>query len=132
MKFLDQTARTEIVLEEDKELSITQRCELGHLNRSSVYRWKKANRHAENDYNLDLMRQIDELHLQHPSWGSRRISAKLRNDGKEANRKRIKRLMQKMDICALYPGPNLSLRLHAQYRRPYLLKNLKIDHEDQV
>lgn len=132
MKFSDQTARIEIVLEEDKELSITRRCELCHLNRSSVYRWKKANRYAENDYNLDLMRQIDELHLQHPSWGSRRISAKLRNDGKDANRKRIKRLMQKMDICALYPGPNLSLRLHAQYRRPYLLRNLEIDHEDQV
>lgn len=50
---------------------------------------KKAKRYAENDYNLDLMRKIDELHLQHPSWGSRRNSAKLRNDGKDANRKRI-------------------------------------------
>lgn len=40
-----------------------------------LYGWKKAKRYAENDYKFDLMRQIDELHLQHPSWGSRRNSA---------------------------------------------------------
>ena len=40
--------------------------------------------------------------------------------------------MRLRDIIALYPGPNLSKRYHAQYVRPYLLRNLVIDHVDQV
>lgn len=39
---------------------------------------------------------------------------------------------KKENPCALYPGPNLSRCLHAEYRRPYLLRNLRINHEDQV
>ena len=131
-KSLDQTARTALVSAENRELTMTRQSELCHVNRSSAYRRKKENPYGENTYNLALMRRIDELHLANPSWGSRRIAAALQREGKEANRKRVQRLMQKMDICALYPGPNLSRRLHAEYRRPYLLRNLRIDHEDQV
>ena len=40
--------------------------------------------------------------------------------------------MRLMDIIALYPGPNLSKRYHAKYVRPYLLRNLNIDHIDHV
>ena len=129
---MDQTARTALVSAENRELTMTRQSELCHVNRSSAYRRKKENPYGENTYNLALMRRIDELHLANPSWGSRRIVAALQREGKEANRKRVQRLMQKMDICALYPGPNLSRRLHAEYRRLYLLRNLRIDHEDQV
>jgi putative transposase len=129
---LDRTARTALVSAENKELTMTRQSELCHVNRSSVYRQKKEPLYGESDYNLSLMRRIDELHLENPSWGSRRIAVTLRREGMAANRKRIQRLMQKMDLCALYPGPNLSRRLHAEYRHPYLLRNLKIDHEDHV
>ncbi len=37
-----------------------------------------------------------------------------------------------MGIQGISPGHNLSKRLHAQYVHPYLLRNLKIDHSDQV
>jgi len=52
--------------------------------------------------------------------------------GCKINKKRVRRLMRLMDIIALYPGPNLSKRYHKQYIRPYLLRDLIIDHEDQV
>jgi putative transposase len=48
------------------------------------------------------------------------------------NRKRVRRLMRLMDIIALFPGPNLSKRYHKEYVRPYLLRNLTIDRQDQV
>ena len=131
-KSLDQTARTELVSVENKELTVTRQSELCHVNRTSVYAPKPSNPYGESDYNLSLMRRIDEIHLNHPSWGSRRIASTLCKEGYEANRKRIQRLMRKMDLRALYPGPNLSKRLHAEYRRPYLLRNFTIDHEDQV
>lgn len=40
--------------------------------------------------------------------------------------------MRDMGIYTIYPKPNLSKRFHAQYVRPYLLRNLPIDHPDQV
>ena len=79
---------------------MTRQSELCHVKRSSAYCRKKDNSYRENAYNLALMRRIDELHLENPSWGSRRIDAALQREGKEANRKRVHRLMQKMDICA--------------------------------
>ena len=41
-------------------------------------------------------------------------------------------MMRDMGIYTIYPKPNLSKRFHAQYVRPYLLRNLTIDHPDQV
>src|SRR5690606_36187497 len=48
------------------------------------------------------------------------------------NRKRVRRLMQLMGLEAIYPKPNLSKRLHAKYRHPYLLRGLTIDRPNQV
>ena len=78
------------------------------------------------------MKLIDQIHTDFPTWGYRKIAAYIRNLGIHANRKRIRRLMRKMDVYAFYPGPNLSKLLHAKYRMPYLLRNLKIERPDQV
>jgi len=48
------------------------------------------------------------------------------------NRKKVRRMMRDMGIYALYPKPNLSKRYHAQYVRPYLLRNLEISRPNQV
>jgi putative transposase len=40
--------------------------------------------------------------------------------------------MSLMGIEAIYPGPNLSRRFHAQYSRPYLLRGLSITRPNQV
>lgn len=111
-----------------------RQCELCQVNRSSYYKQasKLEGASKESPLNLELMREIDKLNLSHPSWGSRRITAYLKNCGRAVNRKRIQRLMRKMDISAIYPGPNLSKRLHREYTRPYLLRHLEIEREDQV
>jgi len=118
-------------------MTVKRQCELADVNRSSVYRQKnqeQANpQHGESQENLDIMKIIDRTHLEHPSWGYRKMTDYLRhNHSYEINRKRVRRLMRLMDIIALFPGPNLSKRYHAQYVRPYLLRNLDIDHPDQV
>ncbi|WP_165452855.1 hypothetical protein [Paenibacillus thalictri] len=48
------------------------------------------------------------------------------------NRKRVRRLMHLMGLEAIYPEPNLSKRLHAQYTRPYLLRGLTIGRPNHV
>ena len=46
--------------------------------------------------------------------------------------RRIRRLMRKMGIQAIYPKPNLSKLGQAQYVQPYMLRNLGISHPNQV
>ena len=124
----------------NRDLSIQRQCELLHVNRSSLYRKKGAKSeegqdlsHGESPENLDLMRRLDELHMEHPAWGYRRLTAYLRHHEQlPVNWKRVRRLMHKLGIETLYPKPNLSKLYHAEYVRPYLLKNLDINHVDHV
>lgn len=79
------------------------------------------------------MHKIDELHTGHPTWGYRMLTKIICRDlGVIVNRKKIRRMMRDMGIYTIYPKPNLSKRYHAQYRRPYLLRNLSITRPDQV
>jgi len=79
------------------------------------------------------MRLIDEQYLRTPFFGSRRMSQWLsRQEGARVNRKRIRRLMRRMGIEAIYPKPRTTRR-NAQHRVfPYLLRNVQITRKDQV
>lgn len=48
------------------------------------------------------------------------------------NTKRVRRLLRKMGIMAIYPKRNLSKLDHAKYIRPYLIRGLKIDRPNQL
>ncbi len=102
------------------------------INRSSIYRAPPKEK-AISDEDLFIMRRIDEIHTAHPTWGYRTITKIIRRDDEiVVNRKKIRRMMRVMGIYTIYPKPNLSKRYHAQYIRPYLLRNLNIVRPDQV
>ncbi len=102
------------------------------INRSSIYRDPPKEK-AISDIDLLIMRRIDEIHTAHPTWGYRTITKIIRRDDEIlVNRKKIRRMMRVMGIYTIYPKPNLSKRYHAQYIRPYLLRNLSIVRPDQV
>ena len=82
---------------------------------------------GESAKNLELMRQIDELYLKYPFYGSRNISHELK-----CNRKRIQRLMRLMNIEAIYPKKRTTLRAAGHKIYPYLLRNVTITRIDQV
>ena len=73
-------------------LSMRRQCALLAVTRSSVY-YEPVVPDAEE---LALMRRIDELHLQHPFFGSRMITQTLKAEGPVINRKRVQRLMRLM------------------------------------
>jgi putative transposase len=81
---------------------------------------------------LALMRRIDELHLKRPFYGSRLLSVTLRGEGREANRKRVQRLMRLMSIESMAPKPNTSEPHPEHVVYPYLLRNLHISRSDHV
>ena len=79
------------------------------------------------------MNRIDEIHTAHPTWGYRTITKIIRrDDGITVNHKKILRMMNTMGVRTIYPLPNLSKRYHAEYLKPYLLRNRVISAPDQV
>ena len=87
-----------------KDLSVRRQCTLLNLARSGIYRPRPTT--GAND--LALMRRIDELHLELPFYGSRRMLFERNKEGHGLNRKRVRRLMRVMGIEALVPRPGTS------------------------
>jgi putative transposase len=81
----------------------------------------------ESPENLRLLRQMDELYLEWPFLGSRRMAAMLR-----INRKHAQRLMRILGVEALYPKPNLSRPESGHEIYPYLLRGISIERPNQV
>ena len=81
---------------------------------------------------LAVMRRIDELHLELPFYGSRRMTFELNKEGRGVNRKRVRRLMRVMGIEALVPRPGTSKAAPGHKRYPYLLRGLKIVEPNHV
>lgn len=98
------------------------------LSRSSLY--YQAAPVSAND--LELMRAIDEIHLNYPFYGSRNIRDELRSQGYLVGRGHVRTLMKKMGIEALYRKPRLSQPHPGHKVYPYLLKGLKITRANQV
>ena len=46
-----------------------------------------------------MIRRIDELYLEHPELGARRMSRWLQREGHPASRRLVSRLMKHMGLC---------------------------------
>ncbi len=82
--------------------------------------------------NLKLMRLMDEQYLKTPFYGWPRMLAYLQRQGYAVNHKRVRRLLQKMGLQAIYPKPKTSISSAAHKVYPYLLRDLAITHINQV
>jgi putative transposase len=115
------------------KLSIRAQCELLNLHRSGLYR--AADRYQarpESEENLRLMRLLDERYLNYPTEGVLQLQDYLRAAGYQINPKRIRRLLRKMGLMAIYPKRNLSKLGKTEYIYPYLLRHLSITTSNQV
>jgi putative transposase len=115
-------------ISDNETLSIRRQCELIDVPRSDIYYQAKG----ENEENLRIMRLMDEEFLEHPTHGVLQMQDFLFTLGFLVNHKRVRRLLRKMGIMAIYPKRNLSKLGHAKYVRPYLLRGLTIDKPNQV
>ncbi len=113
---------------EHSEISIYRQCELLRISRSGYY--YKAT--GESPLNQHLMNLIDEQYTRTPFYGVEKMTAWLKRQAYPVNRKRIRRLMRKMGLEAVYPGPRLSISNKEHRKHPYLLRDLIINRPDQV
>ena len=109
--------------------SVSRQCDLLGLPRASYYYQPAA---EESPENLLYMRLIDEQYIKTPCYGVPRMTDWLCDNGHAVNRKRIARLMRKMDLVAIYPKPNLSKHGRPSKKYAYLLKDSIITRPDQV
>ncbi len=112
----------------DPALSIVAQCQLLKVARSTLY-YRPLPIDPDD---LAVMRQIDELYLAYPFYGSRRMTVVLGEDGWVVNRKRVRRLMRLMGLEAIYQKPNTSRRHPDHKVYPYLLRGLTINRPNQV
>ena len=111
-----------------KKISISRQCDLIGLPRASYYYAPKS----DDRYNQLMMNMIDEQFTKTPFYGVPRMTAWLRRQDHEVNPKRIRRLMRKMGLEAIYPKKQLSKAHPAHKKYPYLLRDVVIDHPDQA
>jgi putative transposase len=110
------------------ELPVTRQAELLDLSRSSVYYTPRPLSARD----LQLMRRIDELHLELPFYGARKLARELRKEGHEVGRRHVTTLMRRMGIEAIYRRPRTSLPARGAAVYPYLLSGLAIERPQQV
>lgn len=110
-------------------VSVERRCQLLGVARSSYYRGPASGLRSGD---LELMRKIDELYLQHPYMGSRSLADQLTTKSRPVGRNRIRRLMQIMGIESLSPKPCTSKRHPRHPISPYLLRGMTINRPNQV
>ncbi len=110
------------------DLSVSQQCKLVKLSRSAFY-YLPVGISATT---LALMKAIDRGFTKYPFFGSGQITAYLRRDGTVAGRHRVRRLMAKMGLEAIYKRPRTSQPYPQHKIYPYLLQGLTITRPNQV
>jgi putative transposase len=125
---LDRKQRQQLIEWHNEELSISVQAQLFGLNRTSLYYQPRPPSSQE----IALKHRIDEIYTDSPFYGSRKITEQLRREGLVVNRKAVRRHMQEMGLCAIFPGPNLSKRVHQAAIYPYLLRNVTASHPNHV
>ncbi len=116
------------MIERGAEVPVKRQAELLELSRSSVYYTPRP----VSERDLLLMRRLDELHLELPFYGSRKLAAALRREGHAVGRRHVATLMRRMGIEALYRRPRTSIPARGAAIYPYLLSGLAIERPNQV
>jgi putative transposase len=109
-------------------MPVRTQCELLGLSRSSVYYQPRG----VSEIDLRLMRRLDELHLEHPFLGSRKLARLLKDGGHAVGRRHVSTLMRCMGIEPIYRKPRTSLPDKAHKIYPYLLSGVIIERPNQA
>jgi len=116
------------MMDRQHDLSLTRQSSLLGIGRGSYYYQPRPTSQTD----LDLMRRMDELHMDFPFAGSRMLKGLLRQEGFTVGRLHVTTLMKTMGVAAIYRRPNTS-KPHPDHKiYPYLLRNIAVTRPNQV
>jgi len=110
------------------KLSIRKQAEILDVNRNRLK--PRESKQTQEDH--EIMKKLDEIYMECPFYGQRKLRLELHDHGYKVGRKRVSRLMKIMGIEALVPKPNTSKPNKANHIYPYLLRKRKISEVDEV
>ena len=113
-------------------LTIERQCELLGIPRSTYYYKPKPKDPAIDEAREAAMRAIDDIHLEMPFAGARKISGELKKMGFPYGRRAAKALMDEMSVRPVHPKPDLPRPGKGARKHPCLLKGKKILFPNQV
>ena len=116
------------MIDESDAASISRQCDLVDLKRSTYY-YKPQ---PVNDKDLKIMAEMDKLHMEDPTRGTRRMMDELFKLDLKVGRQHVRKLMQIMRMKTIYCRPRTTVITPGDYKFPYLLRNLKINRVYQV
>ena len=112
-----------------KELPVKKQCALLGISRTAYYYQPSTERE---DRDLEDLKLILTVLQEIPFYGYRKVSVKLIREYPHMSRKRVRRIMRRFGLRAIYPKMNLSKRRKEHKKYPYLLKGKVIRHPNQV
>lgn len=116
------------LIDPECQLSVRRQCQLLGLDRSGLY-YEAVGPDAQE---VALCHRLDEIYTAHPFYGVRRMTEQLRREGEVINPKRVRRLLRRLGLSAVYPKPRLSLPGAGASVFPYLLRGVQIVRPHQV
>jgi putative transposase len=118
------------MIERDRcPLSIRTQCQLLGVPRSTLYYQPGGPRASD----VAIMHLMDEQYTRTPYYGVERMTAWLRRQGLRIGHNRVRRLLRRMGLEAVYPKPRLSRPGGPEHRIwPYLLRDVVIERPNQV
>jgi transposase InsO family protein len=111
----------------EAEIPVTKAAELLGVSRSGYYRWRKLD--GDNEDNMELRNLIQNIAIEFPAYGYRRITVELRNRGHKVNHKKVLRLMREDNLlCVKKTFKPITTDSNHRYRKyPNLVKDLEVN-----
>jgi len=131
LKRIPSTVRERAILVDPKykELSVSKQCKLLDISRTAHYYKPRIERKEKDLTDLKLILTVlQEI----PFYGYRKISKKLLSKYPHMSRKRVRRIMRRFGLRAIYAKPDLSKPRKEHKKYPYLLRAKIIRYPNQV
>jgi putative transposase len=116
------------MIDHGHNLPLTRQAELLELSRGSLYYEAKG----PSQLDVEIMREIDRLHMEYPYMGARMLRDSLKQRGYRIGRHHVARLMRVIGIEALYREKSTSRRNPDHAVFPYLLRDIAIERPNHV
>ncbi|MFO7657158.1 MAG: IS3 family transposase [Bacteroidales bacterium] len=98
----------------DRHFIICQQCELLSINRSTLYYTPSTAPLGD----LAIMQTMDELYIEDPTRGTRRMAKALQKKGYDIGRYKVRTLMRIMRLKTIYCRPKTTVIDPAKYKYP--------------
>lgn len=89
-------------------------------------------RTEQHERDLDELKSILEILEEIPFYGYRKVAIELNERGVQTSRKRVRRIMRKFGLRAIFAKPNLTKARKEHKKYPYLLSGKVIRYPNQV